>query len=340
MKDIINQVDKSQIKKIPYIQELYRDISKDLRDVEEKLKLFTMSPNKIISEISAYLFQSSGKRIRPALLILCAKLRGYKGKEHIVMSSLVETIHTASLLHDDIIDNSEVRRGRESVHSRWGPNITVLLGDYLYIKTINHSLESKHKQIVQILTDISSKMIEGELDEYYVSWNLDIDENDYLDIINKKTASLFSASCRIGGILGMASEEEENALAEFGTNLGMIFQIVDDLLDYIGDEHTMGKPVLSDLREGRITLPLIYTLNNDGQENRKRITKLLKGKELNTASLDQILNIVRSNGALDYSKKKAQEYSVHSKTLIQKMPPSIYRDALSLFPDYILNRNK
>jgi octaprenyl-diphosphate synthase len=340
MKDIINQVDKSQIKKIPYIQELYRDISKDLRDVEEKLKLFTMSPNKIISEISAYLFQSSGKRIRPALLILCAKLRGYKGKEHIVMSSLVEIIHTASLLHDDIIDNSEVRRGRESVHSRWGPNITVLLGDYLYIKTINHSLESKHKQIVQILTDISSKMIEGELDEYYVSWNLDIDENDYLDIINKKTASLFSASCRIGGILGMASEEEENALAEFGTNLGMIFQIVDDLLDYIGDEHTMGKPVLSDLREGRITLPLIYTLNNDGQENRKRITKLLKGKELNTASLDQILNIVRSNGALDYSKKKAQEYSVHSKTLIQKMPPSIYRDALSLFPDYILNRNK
>jgi octaprenyl-diphosphate synthase len=340
MKDIINQVDKSQIKKIPYIQELYRDISKDLRDVEEKLKLFTMSPNKIISEISAYLFQSSGKRIRPALLILCAKLRGYKGKEHIVMSSLVETIHTASLLHDDIIDNSEVRRGRESVHSRWGPNITVLLGDYLYIKTINHSLESKHKQIVQILTDISSKMIEGELDEYYVSWNLDIDENDYLDIINKKTASLFSASCRIGGILGMASEEEENALAEFGTNLGMIFQIVDDLLDYTGDEHTMGKPVLSDLREGRITLPLIYTLNNDGQENRKRITKLLKGKELNTASLDQILNIVRSNGALDYSKKKAQEYSVHSKTLIQKMPPSIYRDALSLFPDYILNRNK
>jgi len=340
MKDIINQVDKSQIKKIPYIQELYRDISRDLRDVEEKLKLFTMSPNKIISEISTYLFQSSGKRIRPALLILCAKLSGYKGKEHIVMSSLVETIHTASLLHDDIIDNSEVRRGRESVHSRWGPNITVLLGDYLYIKTINHSLESKHKQIVQILTDISSKMIEGELDEYYVSWNLDIDENDYLDIINKKTASLFSASCRIGGILGMASEEEENALAEFGTNLGMIFQIVDDLLDYIGDEHTMGKPVLSDLREGRITLPLIYTLNNDGQENRKRITKLLKGKELNTASLDQILNIVRSNGALDYSKKKAQEYSVHSKTLIQKMPPSIYRDALSLFPDYILNRNK
>ncbi len=340
MRDIISQLDKSQIKKIPHIQELYRDISKDLRDVEEKLKLFTLSPNKIISEISTYLFKNAGKRIRPALLILCAKLRGYKGREHIIMSSLVETIHTASLLHDDIIDNSKTRRGRESVHSKWGPNITVLLGDYLYIKTIGHSLESKHRQIVQILTDISSKMIEGELSEYYVSWNLDINENDYLDIINKKTASLFSGSCRIGGILGMASEEEEDILAEFGTNLGMIFQIVDDLLDYTGDEQTMGKPILSDLREGRITLPLIYTLNNDGKKNRKRIINLLKEKELDTTSLDQILNIVRSNGALDYSKKKAQEYSIHSKTLIQKMPPSVYRDALALFPDYILNRNK
>lgn len=340
MRDIIDQADKARIKKIPQLRELYRDISKDLNEVEDTLKLFTMSPNKIISEISSYLFQKSGKRIRPALLILCAKLRGYIGNEHIIMSSLVEAIHTASLLHDDIIDNSEVRRGKESVHSRWGPNITVLLGDYLYIKTISHSLESEHRKIVQILTDISSKMIEGELDEYYVSWNLNLDESDYLAIINKKTASLFSACCRIGGILGMASEEEENTLAEFGANLGMTFQIVDDLLDYTGDEHTMGKPILSDLKEGRITLPLIYTLNNDGRVNRKRITNLLKGKELNPTSVDQILNIVRSNGALEYSRKKAQEYSHHSKTLIQKMPPSIYRDALSLFPDFILKRNK
>ncbi|MDH4219317.1 MAG: polyprenyl synthetase family protein [Candidatus Aminicenantes bacterium] len=340
MREINNLLDKSQIKKIPGIKKLYHNIRKDLEDVEENLKLFTKSPNKIISEISTYLFQNTGKRIRPALLILCAKLRGYTGKEHIIMSSLVETIHTASLLHDDIIDNSKVRRGRESVHARWGPNITVLLGDYLYIKTIGYSLQSQHRQIVQILTDISAKMIEGELNEYYVSWNLDIGENDYLDIINKKTASLFSASCRIGGILGMASAEEENILAEFGTNLGLTFQIVDDLLDYTGDERTMGKPVLSDLREGRITLPLIYTLNNDGKENRKRVMNLLKEKELNETSLDEILDIVRSNGALDYTQRKAQEYSVYSKMLIQKMPPSIYRDGLSLFPDYILYRNK
>jgi len=340
MKDLAKQLDRSQIKKIPGIHDLYHDIKKELDAVEEELKEFTKSPNKIISEISSYLFKNAGKRIRPALLILCSKLCGYTGDEHITLSSLVETIHTASLLHDDIIDNSKTRRGRESAHAKWGPNITVLLGDYLYIKTIGKSLRSKHKQIVQILTDVSSEMIEGELDEYYVSWNLGINEKDYLDTINKKTASLFSASCQIGGILGSAPDKEENILADFGTSLGMIFQIVDDLLDYTGDEQKLGKPVLSDLREGRITLPLIYTLQNDGKENRNRIRDLLKKKELDKSSLEEILYTVQSNGALDYTHRKAEEFSDQSKQLLQHLPPSVHRDALSLFADFILYRNK
>jgi len=340
MKDLVKKLDKSQIKKIPGIRDLSRDIQKELDAVEEELNEFTKSPNKIVSEISSYLFKNAGKRIRPALLILCSKLCGYSGDEHITMSSLVETIHTASLLHDDIIDNSNKRRGQESVHTKWGPNITVLLGDYLYIKTISNSLKSRHRQIVQILTDVSSKMIGGELNEYYVSWNLDIDEHNYLDIINEKTASLFSASCQIGGILGNAQDKEENILADFGTNLGMTFQIIDDLLDYSGDENTMGKPILSDLREGRITLPLIYTLQNDGKKNRSRILDLLKKKELDKSSLEEILHTVQSNGALDFTFRKAGEFAAHSKELLQQLSPSVHREALSLFPDYILNRNK
>lgn len=340
MKDLVKKLDKSQIKKIPGIRDLSRDIQKELDAVEEELNEFTKSPNKIVSEISSYLFKNAGKRIRPALLILCSKLCGYSGDEHITMSSLVETIHTASLLHDDIIDNSNTRRGQESVHTKWGPNITVLLGDYLYIKTISNSLKSRHRQIVQILTDVSSKMIGGELNEYYVSWNLDIDEHNYLDIINEKTASLFSASCQIGGILGNAQDKEEKILADFGTNLGMTFQIIDDLLDYSGDKKTMGKPVLSDLREGRITLPLIYTLQNDGKKNRSRILDLLKKKELDKSSLEEILHTVQSNGALDYTYRKAEEFSIYSKELLKQLPPSVHRDALSLFPDYILYRNK
>jgi len=340
MKDFVDQLDKAKVKKIPGIGDLYRDIQKDLSEVEKELQEQTKSPNKIIAEISSFLAQNSGKRIRPALLILCARLCGYKGTEHILMSSLVETIHTASLLHDDIIDNSETRRGRESVHTRWGPNITVLLGDYLYIRTIGKSLQSEHRQIVQLLTDVSSKMIEGELDEYYVSWNPDIDEQGYLDIIDKKTASLFSASCQIGGILGNAGLEKENILADFGTSLGMTFQIIDDLLDYTGDEQTLGKPVLSDLREGRITLPLIYTLQTDAKKNRARILNLLKKKELDASSFEDILQTVQSNGALDYAYKKAEEFSSHSKRLLQQLPPSVHREALSLFPDFVLFRNK
>jgi len=322
------------------LKNLYLDIQKDLDEVEEELKLFSHSSNKLISEISTYLFQKAGKRIRPALLLLCTKLFGYKGKEHIFMCTLVETIHTASLIHDDIIDNSDIRRGRESIHAKWGPNVTVLLGDYLYIKTLGLSLLSKHREITQILTDVSSKMIEGELNEYYISGNLDIKEKDYLDIINKKTAALFSASCRIGGILGNAPKKEEGFLSEFGTNLGMSFQIIDDLLDYTGDEKTLGKPILSDLSEGRITLPLIYTLNNDGKANRNRITNLLRKKNLEKNYKEEILDIIKSNGALDYTYKKAEEFSLKSKEIINQLPKSSHRNALFLFSEFILDRNK
>lgn len=340
MKEFLKNLDKSQAKKIPGILDLSHTIKKELEAVEVELNKLTESPNQIVSEISSYLFKSAGKRIRPALLILCAKLCGYTGHEHITMSGYVETIHTASLLHDDIIDNSNTRRGKESVHTKWGPNITVLLGDYLYINTIGSSLRSPHSQIVQILTDVSSQMIEGELDEYYISWNPGIGEHNYLDIIDKKTASLFSASCQIGGILGNASAEEKKALADFGTNLGKTFQIIDDLLDYTGDQNTLGKPVLSDLREGRITLPLIYTLRNDGEKNRARIMDLLKTRTLDNPSREEILHMVRSNGALDYTYQKAEEFSSRSKEHLLYLQPSVYRDALSLFPEYVLYRKK
>jgi octaprenyl-diphosphate synthase len=330
----------ARIKNDVSIKNLYRDIQADLEKVEENLRLFSHSPNQLISEISGYLFQKAGKRIRPALLMLCCRLLGYKGEEHILMSSLVETIHTASLIHDDIIDNSKVRRGKESVHARWGPNITVLLGDYLYIKSIGLSLQSQHRQIINILTDISARMIEGELNEYYMSGNLELEEKDYLDIINKKTASLFSASCRIGAILAHASEDEELRLADFGTNLGMCFQITDDLLDFTGDEKTLGKPILSDIAEGRITLPLIYTLKSDGSANRKRLAELLKARPLEKKACEEILDIVKSNGALDYTFGKAEEFSLRSKESISVFPESVHRRSLILFLDYILTRRK
>jgi len=175
---------------------------------------------------------------------------------------------------------------------------------------------SQHRQVTKILTDISARMIEGELNEYCRSGNLDLAEEDYLDIIDKKTASLFAASCQIGGILGNASDEEEHSLVEYGTSLGMSFQIIDDLLDFTGNEKVLGKPVFSDLNEGRITLPLIYTMNNDGGMNRKRITEILK------------------------EKKKAEEYAFKSREVISQFPESVHREALILIPEYFLTRNK
>ncbi len=340
MRETVKQTIKSRIKSNLSLNNLYHSILKDLDKVEKELELFIDSPNRLISEIGSYIFQNSGKKIRPALLLLCSKLFGYKGNENILMSALIETIHAASLIHDDIIDNSEVRRGRESIHSRWGPNITVLLGDFLYIKALGYSLHSQHRQITKILTDISARMIEGELNEYYRSGNLDLAEEDYLDIIDKKTASLFAASCQIGGILGNASDEEEHSLVEYGTNLGMSFQIIDDLLDFTGDEKVLGKPVFSDLSEGRITLPLIYTMTNDGGMNRKRITAILKEKNLSEETQKEILEIIQSNGALDYTYKKAEEYSSKSREIISQFPESVHREALTLIPQFFLTRNK
>ncbi len=331
---------RKQLEKNPSLKKIYNHIKHDLELVEERLGHFTRSSNVLVSEISSYLFQKAGKRIRPAILILSSKLLGYKGNEHILTSALIETIHTASLIHDDIIDNSEVRRGKETVHARWGPNITVLLGDWLYIQAIGLSVQNCCKEITQILADVSAQMIEGELDEYSMSGNLDMEESTYLDILNKKTASLFSATCQIGAVLAKASEEKVSLLTEFGANVGMSFQIIDDLLDFTGDKRSLGKPVLSDLSEGRITLPLIYTLKQANKTQRDSLMKFFNNKqELNQHSIEKILKIVHSNGALEYTFQKATEYALRSKEKLKNLPPSIYRDSLFLIPDYILYRN-
>lgn len=331
---------KHSLKKHPDLKDLYFDIRDDLNRVEDALHHFTHSPNKIISEISEYLFKRAGKRMRPALLMLSSRVFNYTGEEHILLSAMVETIHTASLIHDDIIDNSELRRGQDSVHKRWGPNITVLLGDYLYIKTLALALETSRPEFIRILMDVSAQMIEGELHEYYMSGNLDLPEADYLEIIQKKTASLFAASCHIGAVLGKAAAKEEALMAEYGNALGMSFQIIDDLLDYSGDHKTLGKPVLSDLSEGRVTLPVIYTLNQ-GNGDRDRLIELFKIKESDpTTAKQQILDIVRSNGALNYTYQTAESYCSRAQELAAQLPDTMYRDSLHLIPEYVLYRNK
>ncbi len=331
---------KQSLKNYPDLKDLYVDIRDDLGKVEDSLHHFTQSPNRIIAEISEYLFKKAGKRMRPALLMLSSRVFNYTGEEHILLSALVETIHTASLIHDDIIDNSELRRGQDSVHKRWGPNITVLLGDYLYIKTIALALETSHPEFVRILTDVSAQMIEGELHEYHMSGNLDLPEAEYLEIIQKKTASLFAASCHIGAVLGDAAAEEKAIMAEYGNALGMSFQIIDDLLDYSGDHKTLGKPVLSDLSEGRVTLPVIYTLSQGNGTDRARLIELFQQKASDPTAKQKILDIVSSNGALNYTYQTAESYCNRAQELVSQLPDTMYGDSLRRIPEYVLYRNK
>lgn len=307
---------------------LYKEIRSDLGRVEDRLESWSRSSNPLTAEISRYVLRKKGKRLRPALVLLTSRLFSPGSEESVFLASLVELLHTASLIHDDIVDNAGVRRGKESVHAKWGPNITVLLGDYLYIKSIGLSLQSRHDRVIRLLADVSARMIEGELDEYALAGDLRISEDRYLDIVENKTAVLFGACCRIGAILGLASPEEEEAVAVYGLNLGKTFQIVDDLLDFTGEVRVLGKPVLSDLGEGRITLPLIHSLQSDGKDVRQRIKPLVGRKDISGAERRRLVEGLAADGAFDYAEGRAREFAEKSLAAIHPFPESTSRETL------------
>lgn len=319
---------------------VYRDIKPDLDKVEEQLEAWSRSANPLTAEVSRYILRKRGKRLRPALVLLTSRLFTAGSAENVFLASLVELVHTASLIHDDIVDKADVRRGAESVHSKWGPNITVLLGDHLYIKSIGLSLQSRHGRVIRLLADVSARMIQGELDECALGGDLGISEERYLRVIEDKTAVLFSACCRLGAILGEASPAEENVLADYGTNLGLCFQIVDDLLDFTGDEKALGKPVMSDLGEGRVTLPLIRALRSDGRPNRERIAAFLRRRDLAEEEKDGLLDLLSTSGALDYTAAKAREFSEKAVALLDRFPESGPRQALAALARFVLGRDR
>ncbi len=319
---------------------LYKEIRSDLDRVEDRLESWSRSSNPLTAEISGYVLRKKGKRLRPALVLLTSRLFSPGSEESVFLASLVELLHTASLIHDDIVDNAGVRRGKESVHTKWGPNITVLLGDYLYIKSIGLSLQSRHERVIRLLADVSARMVEGELDEYARSGDLKITEGQYLDIVENKTAVLFGACCRIGAILGLASPEEEEAVAAYGLNLGKTFQIVDDLLDVTGDARVLGKPVLSDLGEGRITLPLIRALESGGRAGRDRVKSLAGRKDISGEERRELVAALAAGGALDYATGRAREFAEKSLEAINPFPDTTPRETLIRLAVFGLLRNR
>jgi len=323
------------------LSQIFEPIRADLEKVDVEFSRHVQSRVDLIPKIGRYIQTAGGKRMRPAVLLMASRLAGYQGDRQILFAAVVEFIHTATLVHDDIIDDADLRRGRLAVHSRWGNDITVLLGDYLYIKSMALALTHDTLDIVRVLCDVTLKMIEGELYQLTKNGDADISEDEHFDIIRRKTAYLFGGCAQIGGMLGQVSTEREEALRDYGFNLGIAFQLVDDLLDYTGDAEAVGKPLGSDLREGKVTLPLIHLLRQDPDGIGSRIVReIIASKSVTPEQWADLRRSLKEHASIDYAFRKATEFADRAKKPLYSFPPSSERDALLALPDYVLSRDR
>ena len=320
--------------------QMFEPIREDLEKVETEFYRHVESQVDLIPKIGRYIQNGGGKRIRPAVLLMAARLTGYSGDLAVLYAAVVEFIHTATLVHDDIIDDSQWRRGQPAVHSRWGSDITVLLGDYLYIKSMGLALTPDRLDIVRQLCDVTLRMIEGELYQLSKKGDVVISEEEHLDIVRRKTAYLFGGCARIGGVLGTASAEQERALEQYGISLGMAFQLIDDLLDFSGDETALGKPVGGDLREGKLTLPVIRLLQRADRHTTDMVHTVVRDRSVTPERWREICRLLHDSGSVEYAMEKAQEHAAVAKQQLYLFPSSAARDALMALPDYILARDR
>ena len=323
------------------LSQIFEPIRADLEKVDREFVRHVQSQVELIPKIGQYIQTSGGKRIRPAVLLMASRLGGYEGDRSILYAAVVEFIHTATLVHDDIIDDSHLRRGRLAVHSRWGNDITVLLGDYLYIKSMALALTHDELEIIRLLCDVTLRMIEGELYQLTKNGDADITEDEHFDIMRRKTAYLFGGCAQIGGLLGTVSSEHAQALREYGFNLGMAFQIVDDLLDFTGDAGAVGKPIGSDLREGKVTLPLIHLQqHSSGGAGRQIVRDIISSRSVTEEQWHDLLRCLKEHASIDYAYRRAVDFAERAKKPLYAFPPSSERDALLALPDYVLSRDR
>jgi octaprenyl-diphosphate synthase len=320
-------------------REIFDLVRDDLVLVEQELARQTSVSFEQVSEITSYLLGGGGKRLRPALLLLSARYAGRtKTDGAIRLGAVVELLHSATLIHDDVIDSANTRRGRPSANSRWGNHRSVLVGDWLYMLSFQMALEERNFRILDILIDLTQKMVEGELIQLEKIGRLDVTEEDALRLATYKTACLFSGCARLGAVLGGLEEAGEEALAEYGRYAGLAFQLVDDLLDFTASAEQLGKPVLSDLKEGKVTLPLIYAMENGHRDARELVARVLEEKEFDSVRPETIVALVQESGALDRTRNLAHEYARRAKACLNGHGDSEYARALLTLPDFILER--
>lgn len=291
-----------------------------------------------IHRAGEYLSNGGGKRVRPALLLLSARLLGHDGEEEVTYGAVVELIHTATLIHDDIIDHASLRRGQPTLNNLWGNNLTVLLGDWIYTKAMQMALGHGQIEVIQRLCDATLRMTEGELLAFQRLGAIDLTVDEYFEIIDRKTAHLFAAACLIPSLIPPQRPEAGQVLARFGRALGICFQLVDDLLDFTARESELGKPVLSDLKEGKLTLPLILLLPRVSAAERRRIEMVLEDRSFTRVSSQEILDLVHAQGTLEEVTEMAEGYAAEAKKELAVFPPSDAREALEFAPDFVLHR--
>ena len=320
-------------------KEIFDLLRDDIVAIEEQFGRDTVSNVAAITEIGEYLRAGGGKRIRPALLLLSAKLLGYKGEGAVKLATVVEIIHTATLVHDDIIDGADIRRGRPSANTTWGNEKCVLAGDWLYMQAFKVALEEKNLRVLDLLIGLTQQMVEGELLQIQRLGKA-VSEAEYYDLIYRKTACLFSVSMRLGSVLAGATEAEEASLAAYGRAVGLAFQIVDDVLDLTATEEVLGKPVASDLREGKATLSVIHSVDHGTAADRLAIQKVLDDRGFERVSRAQIQEILLRNGSVEYAMTIAGLYAKQSLQALAPFPDSEFKRALLWLPDFVVSRDK
>ena len=311
-------------------------VAADMHAVDEVIRARLDSDVVLIRQVAEYIVGAGGKRLRPMLLLLSAGAFGYRGKHHHDLAAVVEFIHTATLLHDDVVDESDLRRGRPTANSLFGNAAAVLVGDFVYSRAFQMMVGVDNMRVLQVLADATNVIAEGEVMQLMNCHNPDIDERGYLEVIRCKTAKLFEAATRLGAILGGAPRALEDAIADYGTHLGTAFQLIDDVLDYSGDQAVIGKNVGDDLAEGKPTLPLIYAIQHGSEQQAKRVRSAIEhgGRD----ELAAVVEAIRATGALEYAREQARAESRTACAALARLPNSKHRDYLLQLADFAVTR--
>jgi octaprenyl-diphosphate synthase len=319
------------------IEHIRSFIAQDMSAVDNVIRKKLHSHVALVRQVSEYIISSGGKRLRPALVVLSAGAFGYTGKHHHTLAAIVEFIHTATLLHDDVVDESELRRNKETANALFGNAASVLVGDFLYSRAFQMMVEVNNMRVMQVLADATNTIAEGEVLQLLNCHDPNVEEENYLRVIRFKTAKLFEAATRLGAIIGNATPEEERALAIYGMHLGTAFQLIDDVLDYSSDNQDTGKNLGDDLAEGKPTLPLIYAIRAGTKEQATTIRNAIEegGKD----GFQPVLQIIQQTAALEYAKQRAQTEADTATAAITSLPESEYKEFLLQLADFAVTRN-